>query len=127
MKRSMIKRILVSAWLWLLLPVSGSLFLLTGPITRLTLEGSEFVLKADLVLLSMGFLHPIQEGMLNDFGVEFDQRGNVATKNFQTSVANIYAAGDMATGQSLVVRAINSGREMAKAIDAAIKGYTHLS
>lgn len=89
--------------------------------------GSEFELKADLVLLSMGFLHPVQEGLLKDLGVELDGRGNVATTNYQTSIKNVYAAGDMATGQSLVVRAINSGREMATALDTAIKGYSHLS
>lgn len=89
--------------------------------------GSEFELKADLVLLAMGFVHPVHEGMLAEFGVKLDPRGNVATDNFRTSVDNIFAAGDMATGQSLVVRAINSGREMAKAVDMAIKGYTHLS
>ncbi|NQU63057.1 MAG: glutamate synthase subunit beta [SAR324 cluster bacterium] len=88
---------------------------------------SEFELKADLVLLAMGFLHPVHEGMLKDFGIDLDQRGNVATDNFRTSVKNIFAAGDMAHGQSLIVRAINSGREMAKAVDMAIKGYTHLS
>ncbi len=88
---------------------------------------SEFELKADLVLLSMGFLHPVHKGMVKDFGVKLDDRGNIATNNFQTSVKNIFAAGDMATGQSLVVRAINSGREMAKAIDTAIKGFTHLT
>ncbi|MBU2511467.1 glutamate synthase subunit beta [bacterium] len=91
------------------------------------IKGSDFVLKADLVLLCMGFLHPVHEGMLKDFGVKHDARGNVATDNYRTSVKNIFAAGDMATGQSLVVRAINSGREMAKALDTAIKGYTHLS
>ncbi len=89
--------------------------------------GSEFELKADLVLLSMGFLHPVHEGMVNDFGVELDARGNVKTADYKTSKDNIFAAGDMATGQSLVVRAINSGREMAKAVDTAIKGYSHLS
>ena len=91
------------------------------------IPGSEFVLKADLVMLSMGFLHPQPEGMLKDFGVALDERGNVATQNYRTSVDKIFAAGDMATGQSLVVRAINSGREMAKALDTLIKGHTHLS
>ncbi len=88
---------------------------------------SEFELKADLVLLAMGFVHPVHEGMLKGFRVDLDERGNVATDNFRTSVSNIFAAGDMATGQSLIVRAINSGREMAKAVDKAIKGYSHLS
>lgn len=88
---------------------------------------SQFKLKADLVLLCMGFLHPVQEGLLTDLGIKLDERGNVATDNFKTSIDNIYAAGDMSTGQSLVVRAINSGREMAKALDTAIKGFTHLT
>ena len=91
------------------------------------LPDTEFELKADLVLLSMGFLHPVNEGMLQDLGVELDARGNVATSNYKTSVDKIFAAGDMATGQSLVCRAINSGREMAKAVDTAIKGFSHLS
>lgn len=99
----------------------------SGRMDMKELPGTEFELKADLVLLCMGFLHPVQEGMLHDFGVELDERGNVATTNYRTSVPNIFAAGDMATGQSLVVRAINSGREMAKAVDTAIKGYSHLS
>jgi len=89
--------------------------------------GSEFELKADLVLLAMGFIHPVHEGMLSDLGVEYDERGNVKSENHLTSVANVFTAGDMATGQSLVVRAINSGRDMAIAVDAAIKGYSHLS
>lgn len=89
--------------------------------------GSEFELKADLVLLAMGFVHPVKEGLLGELGVELDERGNVKTENHKTSVDKVYAAGDMATGQSLVVRAIASGRNMAKAIDEAIKGYTHLS
>jgi len=87
---------------------------------------SSFKLKADLVLLCMGFVHPVQEGLLKELAVKLDERGNVATDNFRTSVDNIFAAGDMATGQSLVVRAIHSGREMAKAVDTAIKGHTHL-
>jgi glutamate synthase (NADPH/NADH) small chain len=91
------------------------------------IPGSDFTLNADLVLLSMGFLHPVHEGMLHDFGVKLNARGNVATTNFRTSIDTIFAAGDMANGQSLVVRAISSGREMAKAVDKAIKGYTHLS
>jgi glutamate synthase (NADPH/NADH) small chain len=91
------------------------------------IPGSDFTLNADLVLLSMGFLHPVHEGMLHDFGVKLNTRGNVATTNFRTSIDTIFAAGDMANGQSLVVRAISSGREMAKAVDKAIKGYTHLS
>lgn len=90
-------------------------------------EGSEFELKADLVLLAMGFVHPVHEGMLDELGVEYDERGNVKSENHKTSVDKVFTAGDMTTGQSLVVRAIAGGRSMAKAVDTAIKGYTHLS
>lgn len=90
------------------------------------IEGSDFEIKADLVLLSMGFVHPVHEGLIKDLGVELDERGNVATTDFRTSITNVFAAGDMATGQSLVVRAISSGREMAKAVDTAIRGFTLL-
>jgi len=90
-------------------------------------EGSEFTLQADLVLLAMGFVHPVKAGLLENLGIELDERGNVKTENHQTNIPNVYAAGDMATGQSLVVRAIFSGRQMAKALDRAIKGYSHLS
>ena len=70
--------------------------------------GSEFNLKAGLVLLAMGFVHPVQEGMLRDLGVALDERGNVAasTADYQTSVNKVFAAGDMRRGQSLVVWAI---------------------
>ncbi len=89
--------------------------------------GTEFELQADLVLLAIGFAGPIQEGLIADLGLEFDSRGNVQTHNHQTSHERVFAAGDMATGQSLVVRAIYSGRSMAKAVDTAIKGHSHLS
>ncbi len=88
--------------------------------------GSDFEIKADLVLLAMGFLHPVKEGLLESLGVDLDKFGNVKAKDYRTSEENIFAAGDMVTGQSLVVRAIHSGREMAKALDRAVKGYTHL-
>ena len=88
--------------------------------------GSDFEIKADLVLLAMGFLHPVKEGLLESLGVHLDKFGNVKAKDYRTSEENIFAAGDMVTGQSLVVRAIHSGREMAKALDRAVKGYTHL-
>ena len=89
--------------------------------------GSEFEIQADMAFLAMGFLHPVQEGMLEQFGVELDERGNVKVDNYQTSVENIFSSGDMAIGQSLVVKAINGGRSMAKTLDIAAKGYTHLS
>lgn len=88
--------------------------------------GSDFEIKADLVLLAMGFLHPVKEGLLESLGVDLNKFGNVKAKDYRTSEEKIFAAGDMVTGQSLVVRAIHSGREMAKALDRAVKGYTHL-
>ena len=82
------------------------------------IAGSEFTLDVDLVLLAMGFLGPIRSGMLEQFGVALDGRGNVAANaDYQTSVENIFAAGDMRRGQSLVVWAISEGRKAAAAVD----------
>jgi glutamate synthase (NADPH/NADH) small chain len=76
--------------------------------------GTEFALDADLVLLAMGFLGPVRNGMLDKLGVTLDQRGNVATdENYMTSVPGVFAAGDMRRGQSLVVWAIAEGRKAA--------------
>jgi glutamate synthase (NADPH/NADH) small chain len=81
-------------------------------------KGSEFVIEADLVLLAMGFLGPVKTGMLEQFGVALDARGNVATDGeYQTSIPHIFAAGDMRRGQSLVVWAISEGRKAAAAVD----------
>ncbi|TCT15359.1 glutamate synthase (NADH) small subunit [Natranaerovirga pectinivora] len=89
--------------------------------------GSEFVIKADLVLFAMGFLHPEHKGMLENLGVEYDQRGNVAANNkFMTSIEGIFSAGDMRKGQSLVVHAISEGRSAAKYIDEYLMGNTYL-
>jgi len=92
------------------------------------IAGSEFELKADLVLLAMGFLHPVHEGMLQEFGVALDNRGNVQadTNNYQTSIAKIFAAGDMRRGQSLVVWAIREGRQAARAVDEYLMGQSEL-
>ena len=89
---------------------------------------SAFELKADLVLLAMGFIHPIQEGMLKELGVALDDRGNVAagTDEYQTSVNKIFAAGDMRRGQSLVVWAIREGRQCARAVDEYLMGSSEL-
>ncbi len=92
---------------------------------------SEFELPAELVLLAMGFVHPVQEGLLNDLGVAFDQRGNVlgATEGanaYHTSVDKVFAAGDMRRGQSLVVWAIREGRQCARAIDEYLMGCSEL-
>jgi len=88
------------------------------PPTFTPIAGSEFTLDVDLVLLAMGFLGPVRSGLLEQLGVELDKRGNVATNGeYQSSVENIFAAGDMHTGQSLVVRAIGEGRKAAAAVD----------
>jgi glutamate synthase (NADPH/NADH) small chain len=89
---------------------------------------TEFVLKADLVLLAMGFVHPIHEGMIKALGVELDQRGNVKadTNAYQTSLRKVFSAGDMRRGQSLVVWAIREGRQCAHAIDKFLMGTTTL-
>ena len=83
------------------------------------IPGSEFQLKADMVLLAMGFVHPVHAGMLEELGVELDPRGNVLadTEQYQTSLDKVFTAGDMRRGQSLVVWAIREGRQCARAVD----------
>ena len=78
-----------------------------------SIPGSEFDIPCDLVLLAMGFVGPVNEGLLEQLGVALDARGNVATTNGRTSVDGVFAAGDMARGQSLVVWAIAEGRKVA--------------
>jgi glutamate synthase (NADPH) small chain len=90
--------------------------------------GTEFNLKADLVLLAMGFVSPVQEGMLAAFGVKLDARGNVMANvnDYKTSVDKLFAAGDMRRGQSLVVWAIREGRQAARAVDEFLMGSSIL-
>jgi glutamate synthase (NADPH/NADH) small chain len=92
------------------------------------IPGTEMKLKADLVLLAMGFVSPVQEGLLQEAGVELNERGNVKAddRSYLTSRPKIFAAGDMRRGQSLVVWAIREGRQAAHAIDKALMGYTLL-
>ena len=92
------------------------------------IPGSEFQLQADLVLLAMGFVHPVHEGMLKELGVELDPRGNVQadTEQYQTSLDKVFTAGDMRRGQSLVVWAIREGRQCARAVDEYLMGRTEL-
>ena len=92
------------------------------------IPGSEFELDAGLVLLAMGFVHPVHEGLLKTLGVDLDQRGNVRanTSDYQTSVPKVFSAGDMRRGQSLVVWAIREGRLCARAIDQGLMGITTL-
>ncbi|MDB5426502.1 MAG: gltD, partial [Phenylobacterium sp.] len=102
-----------------------------GPDGRMQIrevEGSNFELQADLVLLAMGFTGPRTTGVVESGGVELDPRGNVAANvaNYQTSVRNIFACGDMRRGQSLVVWAIREGRQCARAVDEALMGASKL-
>jgi glutamate synthase (NADPH/NADH) small chain len=91
------------------------------PPKMVQVAGSESSLKVDLVLLAMGFLHVEHTKLLEDLKVEFDNRGNVLTDKYSTSVPGVYAAGDAGIGASLVVRAIFHGREAAKAINEYLK------
>jgi glutamate synthase (NADPH) small chain len=90
--------------------------------------GTEFELPADLVLLAMGFVHPVHEGMIRELGVALDQRGNVKAdmSHYASSVSKVFAAGDMRRGQSLVVWAIREGRQAAHAVDKFLMGASTL-
>jgi glutamate synthase (NADPH) small chain len=92
------------------------------------IPGSEFEIKADLVLLAMGFVHPVHEGMIKSLGVALDQRGNVLadTTEYRSSRDKVFAAGDMRRGQSLVVWAIREGRQAAHSVDKFLMGSTTL-
>ena len=92
------------------------------------MEGTEFLIPADLVLMAMGFLHPTHEGMIDDLRLAKDGRGNVEadTENYRTSIDGVFAAGDMRRGQSLVVWAIREGRQCARAVDEFLMGETLL-
>ena len=91
------------------------------------IEGSEFTLEADLVLLAMGFVGPDKGGLLTDLGVDFNQRGNVErTNEWVTNVPGVFVAGDMGRGQSLIVWAIAEGRSCAAAVDTFLQGATAL-
>ena len=80
--------------------------------------GTEFTLDVDLVLIAMGFLGPVRNGMIEELGLELDARSNIAATNYKTSVDGVFSAGDMRRGQSLVVHAINEGRRAAAAVTA---------
>ena len=99
-----------------------------GAMTMNEVPGSSFELKADLVLLAMGFVHPIKTGMIEDIGVELDRHGNVRadTVDYATSISGVWSAGDMRRGQSLVVWAIREGRQCARAVDQALMGSSIL-
>jgi glutamate synthase (NADPH/NADH) small chain len=94
-------------------------------------DGSEFELKADLVTLAMGFVHPVHEGMLEQLAVDLDTQGNVKGDTegedaYKTSIGGVFAAGDVRRGQSLVVWAIREGRQCARAVDEYLMGISEL-
>jgi glutamate synthase (NADPH/NADH) small chain len=93
-----------------------------GPPKFEPLPGTEFTMNADLVLLAMGFLGPTKPGLIQKLGIELDARSNVQTdENYMSSVAGVFAAGDMRRGQSLVVWAIAEGRKAARGVDGFLR------
>jgi len=98
------------------------------PARFVELEGSEKEIPCELALLAMGFLHPQHEGLLEELGIELDERGNVKAndKAYQTNIGKIFTAGDMRRGQSLVVWAISEGRECARKVDEYLMGSSLL-
>lgn len=92
------------------------------------IAGTEFTLEADLVLLAMGFVHPVHDGLVDGLGLDKDGRGNVRadTVKYQTSNPKVFAAGDIRRGQSLVVWAIREGRQAARAVDEFLMGASEL-
>jgi glutamate synthase (NADPH) small chain len=92
------------------------------------IAGSDFDIAADLVLLAMGFVHPVHEGMIKSLDLALDQRGNVSasTQDYRTSIDKVFAAGDMRRGQSLVVWAIREGRQAAHDVDKYLMGSSLL-
>ncbi len=92
------------------------------------IAGSEFDIEADLVLLAMGFVHPVHDGLIKNLGLALDRRGNVAatTDDYRTSLDKVFAAGDIRRGQSLVVWAIREGRQAARAVDTYLTGASLL-
>jgi len=90
--------------------------------------GSEFELKADLILLAMGFVHPVHQGMITELNLDKDNRGNINanTEDYRTSMDKVFSAGDMRRGQSLVVWAIREGRQAARSVDEFLMGSSGL-
>ena len=92
-----------------------------------TIEGSEFEIKADLVLLAMGFLGPERGGMLDQLGVRMSDRGTVCRdERWMTNIPGVFTAGDMQRGQSLIVWAMAEGRSCARGVDAYLMGSSDL-
>ncbi len=99
-----------------------------GRLAMQEIPGSEYEISADMVLLAMGFIHPLHEGLIKQLEVSLDDRGQVAanTRDYRTSVDKVFAAGDMRRGQSLVVWAIREGRQCAQAVDEYLMGQSSL-
>jgi glutamate synthase (NADPH/NADH) small chain len=99
-----------------------------GKMKMVEIKGSEFSFEADLVLLAMGFIHPIHEGLIKDLSVKLTAAGNLEADDYkyQTSVDKFFAAGDSRRGQSLVVWAIKEGRQCAQSIDTFLMGKSDL-
>jgi glutamate synthase (NADPH) small chain len=95
---------------------------------RRPLPGTEFTIRADLVLIAIGFAGPDERGLLKEFDIARDRRSNIRanTDDYRTSLAKVYAAGDIRKGQSLVVWAIREGRQAARSIDLDLMGETEL-
>jgi glutamate synthase (NADPH) small chain len=93
-----------------------------GKMKMVEKTGSEKEIKADLILLAMGFVSPVHEGLLDELKVGYTQRNNVDVKDFQTKVPKVFSAGDAVMGASLVVRAIYSGRQCAEEMDKFLQG-----
>ena len=91
-------------------------------------ENSEMTIKADLVLLAMGFIHPVKDRLIKDSGVELDSRGNVKANDvdYKTNIKKVFVSGDMRRGQSLVVWAIREGRQVAHNVDKFLMGNSKL-
>ena len=98
------------------------------PAQFVEISGTEREIPCDMVLLALGFLHPMQEGMIKELELELDERGNVraSEKNYQTNIPKIFTAGDMRRGQSLVVWAIKEGRDCAQKVDEFLMGQSYL-
>lgn len=103
----------------------------TGQMRMSEVPGSQWEMPADLVLLAMGFVNPVHQGLLDQLGVAYDPRGNVraATEgkdSYSTSIPKVFTAGDMRRGQSLVVWAIREGRQCARSVDEFLMGHSDL-
>ena len=99
-----------------------------GKLEMQEIKGSEFKIESDLILLAMGFIHPVHEGLVNILKLDLDSRGNIKANetDYKTSLNKIFVAGDSRRGQSLVVWAIREGRQCAYSIDKYLMGRSNL-